>query len=622
MKKWLVVLMATWVAGLAQARVVDAWNYDGLTNGSFISSAMSTGTVGNAKFAKGKGEDVIQNGMIRWVHDDVVNSNGAYFSSATVSDPTVSGFDSGIFQLDVDYVAADFALTAASTNSDASGRVFFLVRDTALSGNDRDVGCRLWYDSRVGVTNITEEVGGPVTNVVDYDEFRLEGIYKGTGGIALTNFTGSTSMSNLHVRMVMNLNTNEVEYLITHDGGPEVSVGTGVIDSTWTVQELRMQKQSRNGDTWWEEGDTMFTDNLIFSVLEMPTLPPPPEIGSLWITNMTSIAHNFPVTNSLLSVANVRAGDVIVVTAASNKGSAPTESDVEASGTATLSAFTFLKRSHGAASLSWYATVEAAGSLELSIGTAGVVGFATVGAYQLTSDSGIIELLDTSVDGGSLVTSATNDYYFGNLYSGIYFEAFSSYGGSAAATDPNVVIDNNVAGKRVVAHGPFTDVIELRTVWTCAQKQAALVGLAFAAVAADSPSQIYADWISGYSVGSATNMMIDADGDHLDNLSEYAFGGEPDNNAIRGNTPVQSLVNDGGTEYLQYVYFERDDVGDRGLSSVLNVGTDLVITDWTTNGVEFVGSGASAVPGYTAVTNRVPDGKIKQFLRLQVEFTP
>ncbi len=113
-----------------------------------------------------------------------------------------------------------------------------------------------------------------------------------------------------------------------------------------------------------------------------------------------------------------------------------------------------------------------------------------------------------------------------------------------------------------------------------------------------------------------------ANGDLLDNLGEYAFGGDPSNPADQGNTPVSAQTVEGGTNYLEYVYYELDDAATRGLASILEVGTDLVATDWTTNGVEFVGSGAGP-DGFNAVTNRIStEDDDKRFLNLQIEFTP
>lgn len=137
------------------------------------------------------------------------------------------------------------------------------------------------------------------------------------------------------------------------------------------------------------------------------------------------------------------------------------------------------------------------------------------------------------------------------------------------------------------------------------------------------PESYYSDWVGGFSVGAESNLTDDADGDLLDNLTEYAFGGNPGNPNENGNMPVQSQMSEGGANYLVHVYYERADAADRGLASMLELGTDLVVTNWGTAGIEFVGSGASAIPGYNAVTNRIStDDAAKKFLNLRIKFTP
>jgi len=136
------------------------------------------------------------------------------------------------------------------------------------------------------------------------------------------------------------------------------------------------------------------------------------------------------------------------------------------------------------------------------------------------------------------------------------------------------------------------------------------------------PTSQLNDWLGDYTLGSDTNYQDDADGDLVDNLSEYAFGGEPDNAADQGNTPVQSQLS-GATNVIEYIYFERDDAATRGLLSILTVGTDLVYTNWADGSGYEVGSGASDVSGYNAITNWIPtDDKGQQFIRLQIELTP
>jgi hypothetical protein len=144
------------------------------------------------------------------------------------------------------------------------------------------------------------------------------------------------------------------------------------------------------------------------------------------------------------------------------------------------------------------------------------------------------------------------------------------------------------------------------------------------AVTNDTPTSLWEGWIATYpGVGANSNRLDNGDSDPFDNLTEYAWGGDPSDGNDKGYVPAQSQVSDGGTNYLQYVYFERTDAAERGLDSILSVGTDLVFTNWADGSSYEVGSGASGIAGFNAVTNRIPtDAEVKQFIRLQIEFTP
>jgi len=139
------------------------------------------------------------------------------------------------------------------------------------------------------------------------------------------------------------------------------------------------------------------------------------------------------------------------------------------------------------------------------------------------------------------------------------------------------------------------------------------------------PLEFWNQWLNDYPVGMGTdiNLQDDADGDRLVNLAEYAFGGDPSDSNDQGNTPIQSQVTDGGTNYIEYVYFERADAATRGLNSIITVTTDLMNTNWADGSGYEVGRGASEVPGYNAVTNRIPtDVEDRQFIRVEIELAP
>ena len=138
----------------------------------------------------------------------------------------------------------------------------------------------------------------------------------------------------------------------------------------------------------------------------------------------------------------------------------------------------------------------------------------------------------------------------------------------------------------------------------------------------ESPTEFYDSWIAGYSVGANTNLLDHGDSDGLVNLTEYALGGDPSDGSSRGNMPVQSVLS-GATNLIEYIYFERTNAVELGLASILEVGTDLVDTNWANGSSYEVGRGASADAGFNAVTNWVPtDEERQRFIRLKVEFTP
>ena len=126
-------------------------------------------------------------------------------------------------------------------------------------------------------------------------------------------------------------------------------------------------------------------------------------------------------------------------------------------------------------------------------------------------------------------------------------------------------------------------------------------------------------WISHYPVGSATNLTDNPDGDLLNNLYEWGLGGNPTDPADIGHAPTHGTVEDGGATWLEYVYAERNDAGDLGLTYWLEQTTDLVTGDWTNAHYEVVDSG-TLDGDFDTVTNRVPtDAEDALFIKLMIE---
>ena len=125
----------------------------------------------------------------------------------------------------------------------------------------------------------------------------------------------------------------------------------------------------------------------------------------------------------------------------------------------------------------------------------------------------------------------------------------------------------------------------------------------------------YAMWAEFHGLtGSDTNLTADLEPDGLDNLSEWALGGDP--NLSDAASVLQSAV-DGGVFVLNYK--RRLNADDLGLDYTVGRDTDLVSTPegWTTSGITET-SGAIDEE-FESVTNTVPTDVDGRFMRLKID---
>jgi hypothetical protein len=124
------------------------------------------------------------------------------------------------------------------------------------------------------------------------------------------------------------------------------------------------------------------------------------------------------------------------------------------------------------------------------------------------------------------------------------------------------------------------------------------------------PPTAYDNWAEawGVDIGAITN---DYEQDGMDNLLEYALGGNPTNDDAATIMPTASAGNDG---WFYYVHDERTD--DDSLNYTVKLKDNLVYGEWTTTGVVFHGESAKT-DSFKSVTNRT-DVNSAEFLRLEV----
>ena len=129
-------------------------------------------------------------------------------------------------------------------------------------------------------------------------------------------------------------------------------------------------------------------------------------------------------------------------------------------------------------------------------------------------------------------------------------------------------------------------------------------------------AQTFEGWMGEYDVGTETAMTDDYDGDGMNNLTEYALGGDP--SVYDAGAVLPLSVADTGNGLIVYVYDRRLDASTRGLTYRLEVDSNLLANTWTTNGVTEVGAEMLDAE-FEAVTNTVPLDQAEKFLRLQIE---
>jgi len=135
--------------------------------------------------------------------------------------------------------------------------------------------------------------------------------------------------------------------------------------------------------------------------------------------------------------------------------------------------------------------------------------------------------------------------------------------------------------------------------------------------AAPRPSP-YDTWWADYGLsGNDTNYFAHTDTDGMNQLLEYALGGNPTNDDASSVLPVSDMVDIGGTNWLEYVYRRRTDAIGRGLGYWLELNTNLISGSWSSNGYVEVNTGPLET-GFESVTNRIEADGTNQFVRLMI----
>ncbi|MEC8332962.1 MAG: hypothetical protein VXZ83_02430 [Verrucomicrobiota bacterium] len=133
----------------------------------------------------------------------------------------------------------------------------------------------------------------------------------------------------------------------------------------------------------------------------------------------------------------------------------------------------------------------------------------------------------------------------------------------------------------------------------------------------------YAQWASDQGLGSAdSDLSIDADNDGKNNFLEYALGGDPTDGSDGALfLPTYTLLDDAGTEWMNYVYRRRTDAATRGISYEPKHSTTLDGDSWSATG--FTETVTTPIDNdFESVTTRIPVEGIEQlFIQLEIKAT-
>ncbi|VGO23063.1 sulfatase-like hydrolase/transferase [Pontiella sulfatireligans] len=125
---------------------------------------------------------------------------------------------------------------------------------------------------------------------------------------------------------------------------------------------------------------------------------------------------------------------------------------------------------------------------------------------------------------------------------------------------------------------------------------------------------MFGQWMINYEVAGKT---VDPDGDGMDNLHEFAFGGNPTNPGVIGHLPAffptGALAEE--REILEYIYPRRRH---SGLVYAVETSSNLTSNDWVNSGYTELPVAGNIDADFEAVTNEVPTTNSQVFIRLMV----
>jgi len=129
----------------------------------------------------------------------------------------------------------------------------------------------------------------------------------------------------------------------------------------------------------------------------------------------------------------------------------------------------------------------------------------------------------------------------------------------------------------------------------------------------------YAVWVEDNNLTGANALSTtDIEPDGMDNLLEYALGGNPTNDDSAAFMPVFGIMNIGGSNVIDYVYNRRLDAAILGLTYGLNQSMNLQ-SNWKYVGTAYETDSSTIDLYFESVSNSIPVATDKGFIQLKIE---
>ncbi len=135
-----------------------------------------------------------------------------------------------------------------------------------------------------------------------------------------------------------------------------------------------------------------------------------------------------------------------------------------------------------------------------------------------------------------------------------------------------------------------------------------------------SPLEKYAAWATtfGLDTNNTGAMTFDVEPDGMNNLAEYALGGNPTNNDAASILPTFGIMDaGGGSNVIDYIYNRRLDATLRGLTYGLNESTNL-LSEWNYVSNAYETASGEIDSDFESVTNTIPLSTEEGFINLEI----